>query len=183
MNQSLRLAFLATAMAATSTLAVAKPHPAPPPPPAPTPAPAPAPLQIGTDVGSFSFSGTGDETFYVKLDPGSYVITGTLVGTPAAGSNGYNVTSASLENGASLDTFEKLGRNDYSEAPYALTVVTTADLFLKVNTNANNNTGTYRGTLTVSDAPLASVVPETGTAALLLAGLGVLGISARRRRV
>jgi PEP-CTERM motif len=177
MNTNLRLAFLTTAMAAISTLAAAKP--------APAPAPAPAPLQIGTDVGSFSFSGAGDETFYVTLAPGSYVITGSLLGVPTDRGNGYNVNSATLKSGAAPDdAFEQSGRNDYTEDPYAFTVVTTTNLFLDVvaNLNTHNNTGTYQGTLTVTGTPLASAVPEPATTALLLAGLGVLGISARRCR-
>ena len=175
MNKSLHLAFLATAMAATSTLAVAKP-----------PAPAPAPVQqsIGTDVGSFSFTGTAADEFYVTLDPGKYVITGTL-GASAGSSNSYNITSASLDGGASPDAFEQLSRNSYSEDPYVFTVATATRLFLDVKTNANNNhnTGGYTGTLTVADFTPAPAIPEPATTALLLAGLGVLGISARRRRV
>lgn len=176
MNKSLHLAFLATAMAATSTLAVAKP-----------PAPTPVQQSIGTDIGSFSFTGTDADLFYVTLDPGKYVITGTL--SASAGSSGsYNITSAKLDSGAFSDTFEQKSgtdsRNKYVEDPYVFTVATTTRLFLDVNTNANNhrNTGGYTGTLTVADFTPAPAIPEPATTALLLAGLGVLGISARRRR-
>jgi hypothetical protein len=169
MNKSLHLAFLAAAMAAASTLAVAKPV-APP-----------APQFIGTDVGTFAFSGTGDGEFYVTLDaPGTYTITGNLDRTVGSATN-FNLSGATVSSGAVTDDFEHDVKNHYFEDAYVFTVVTPGRLLLDIGTNDKSN-GAYTGTLTVANTPVASVVPEPATAALLLAGAGMLGISARRRR-
>ena len=170
MNKSLHLAFLATAMATTSTIAVAKP---------PAPAPAPVPQFIGHDSGTFRISGAADGSlFEVTLDPGTYVITGKI---DTSGPKNYNLTGATLTAGTFSDTFENSNADHYFENPWTFTILRDTTLLLEVNTN-KKNTGSYAGTLTVTGSPLVSAVPETGTAALLLAGLGVLSIAARRRR-
>jgi hypothetical protein len=169
MTKNLRLAFLTAAMAATSMLAAAK-------------APAPAPQFIGTDTGTFDVDGTGDGEFYVTLDtPGQYTITGSIK-TTAGSANSFNLIGVTVTSGGASDSFEHKGSDDYFENPYVITVTTPVQLLLDVNTNDKKN-GAYAGTLTVTGVPLVSAVPETGTAALLLAGLGMLGIFARRRRV
>ena len=171
MNKNLHIAFLATAMAATSTLAVAKP---------PAPAPAPAPQFIGTDVGSFSFSGAGDQEFYVNLDPGQYVVTGDIKTTADSAKN-FNMTGVTLSGPSFSDAFEHQGSDHYFENAYSFTIATATRLLVSVGTNDKSGGG-YDGTLTVAGSELASDVPEPATAALLLAGLGALAISARRRR-
>jgi hypothetical protein len=173
-------------MLATGALAAPKkaPPPPPPPPPAPAPAPAAAPQFIGSDAGSFTFSGADDATFYVTLGPGTYVITGTVDGIPDS-KGGYNVTRATLENSIVNDAFEKPGRNQFSENPYTYTVTSPTRLSVDVftNYNGNHNVGTFNGTLTVREESVATVVPEPATGALLLAGVGLIAFSARRRRI
>jgi hypothetical protein len=171
MNKSLHLAFLATAMAATSTLAAAKPVPAP------TPAPVPS---LGIDAGSWGFSGTGDATFSVTLSKaGTYTITGNLETSSTSATN-FNVSGVTVTGGSVSDSFVHSG-SGYSGDPYVFTITAPGELLLAIATNDKKN-GAYTGTLTVAEAPMASVVPEPATAALLLAGVGMLGISARRRR-
>ena len=183
MNKRLHIAFLAAAMAATCTLAAAKPS-APPPAPQQPPAPAPAPVPqfIGNDIGTFSFSGTADNgEFYVTLDAGTYVITGDIK-TTADSSKNYNLTGATLTSGSLSDPFEHQGADHYFENPYILTVTSPTELLLNVNTN-NKSNGGYDGTVTIAAVPLATDVPEPASALLLLAGVGMLGFSARRRRI
>jgi hypothetical protein len=172
MNKSLHMAFLATVMFATS--AQARPAPAP------APAPAPGPHLLGADAGTFTFYGTGDDSFYVTLDAGKYVITGDIKIT-AASDKSFNLTGASATSGLVSDAFEHQGADHYFEDPYVISVVTPTTLLLSVGTNGKKN-GEYAGTLTVADASVASVVPEPATTALLLAGAGPVGFVARRRR-
>ncbi len=176
MNKSLHLAFLATAMATTSTIASAA---------APL-----TPVPVVPGVTKLTFTGTATEEFDVLLAPGVYEITGTLAGTAdksGKGGNGFNVTGVSLSlegvPGSAGSFAAGTVRDSFLEGKYDFTLFTPTELLLDVATNANKkNAGTYQGTLTVTGSPLVSAVPETGTAALLLAGLGVLSIAARRRR-
>ena len=167
MNQTLRIAFLAAAMLATAAHAV------------PVKAPAPGPQFLGTDIGSFALAGTADGTFYVTLDAGNYVITGDIKTTAASNKN-FNLSGVTVTSGSLIDSFENQGSDHYFEVPYLLTVVAPTKLFLAVDTN--DKKGGYAGTLTIAEAPIASAVPEPTTTALLLAGMVLLGIAARRRR-
>jgi hypothetical protein len=119
--------------------------------------------------------------FYVTLDPGQYVITGDIKTSTDSAKN-FNLTGAMLTGGSFSDAFEQQGADHYFENAYVLTVTTPIHLLLDVSTNDKKN-GTYDGTLTIAAVPEVSVVPEPGMAALLLAGVGMLGFSARRRRV
>jgi hypothetical protein len=168
-NNNLHIAFLAAAMLATATQAALGKAPPPP----------PAPQFLGSDAGTFSLGGTGDKSFYVTLEAGQYVITGDIR-TTAASARNFNLTGVTVTSGAFGDSFEQKGADDYFELPYTLTLLAPANLTLAVSTNDKANGG-YAGTLTIADVPPAAVVPEPAPAVLLLAGLGLLGIAARRR--
>jgi hypothetical protein len=174
MYSSLRIAFLATALLATA--AQAAPKAPPPPPPAP-----PAPQFLGSDAGIFGIAGTADAAFFVTLDAGRYVITGDIRTTSASNKN-FNLTGVTLTSGTASDSFENHGSNDYFENPFTLTLTGSTNLLLAVDTN-DKAKGAYAGSLTIAEVPLAQPVSEPATAAFLLAGVGLLGISARRRRL
>jgi hypothetical protein len=169
MNNNVRIAFLAAAMLATAAHAAPKSPPPPPPPP----------QFLGSDVGTFSVGGTGDASFYVTLAAGEYLITGDI-STTAASNKNFNLTGVTVASGTDSDSFEQKGADNYFEAPYTLTLLAPANLLLAVSTNDKAH-GAYAGTLTIADVPQATLVPEPAPAALLLAGIGLLGISARRR--
>jgi hypothetical protein len=146
-----------------------------------SPPPPPAPQFLGSDVGTFSVGGTGDASFYVTLTAGEYLITGDIRTTAASAAN-FNLTGVTVTSGTVSDSFEQKGADNYFEAPYTLTLLAPANLLLAVSTNDKAH-GAYAGTLTIADVPQATLVPEPAPAALLLAGMGLLGISARRRRL
>jgi hypothetical protein len=135
----------------------------------------------GAAAAAFGIAGTADAAFFVTLDAGRYVITGDIRTTSASNKN-FNLTGVTLTSGTASDSFENHGSNDYFENPYTLTLTGSTKLLLAVDTN-DKAKGAYAGSLTIAEVPLAQPVSEPATAAFLLAGVGLLGISARRRRL
>lgn len=125
-------------------------------------------------VGSFT------DTYTFTLGS-SFSISGTA-STAADGPQNLNFSSLKIFNGANavVATFAgNLGTDlleFYALSPIVLTAGNYSLVVTGVNTPAQ---ASYAGTLAIS----AAVVPEPETYALLLAGLGVVGFVARRRKV
>jgi len=133
-------------------------------------------------VGSSNTATETTLTFQVSSDPGSPAVLagvdfGVLFATPVAASGGsgspslVDVSGSVVSNEAQYDFAGGLAGGETSEV-FSVTY-TTADLFVGQNVNFTIDDGG------LSNAP-ASIIPEPGTAMLLLMGLAGVGLSRRR---
>jgi hypothetical protein len=123
-------------------------------------------------------------------------ITGLTVGNSYTYSFNYAANGGSLAftyntspGGHNSNNWMQLtGLNPTSSLPfqsYSTTFVagsTTLAIGFSSITNANFGTGGYVASGTIDDVKLVTAVPEPGETAMLLAGLGVIGLIVRRRR-
>lgn len=137
--------------------------------------------------GSGSFAGSA-ETNTFKLDLSDYVVTDlTALVTANYLGAGYNVTGATFD-GISFSPQANVstpsGGFDYWT--YQATSVTSTEHEIIIYGNAiGGSTAGFTGSVSVANAPIVPpplpAVPEPETYAMLLAGLGLLGVVARRR--
>lgn len=136
------------------------------------------PQQLGTGTGTYTFSDNRDRAWYVTLGPGTYDFTSSVV------SDGFDLTNVWLSyskdmkccHANDIDQFDMNSPTNWSEAYGPLTLTQTTDVYVDVNTNLGKLTnGHYDGRLLITS------VPEPGSVPLLLAGLGLVGLVARRR--
>jgi len=140
------------------------------------------PESLGSGPGSYTFSDNHDRGYYVTLDPGTYTFDSEVV------ASGFDLITVWLSyspdhnpggpRGNDIDTFDKVSALDWTEH-YTPLVVTTpgTQVYVDVNTHLGKLTnGQFNGRLVVTQ------VPEPAGAALLAAGLGLLGFVGKRRR-
>ena len=139
-------------------------------------------VDLGAGPGTFNLTGGGDTTFEFDLGPGQYtasLLLDTDISTFAKVwvSNGSDFVFGPGD----IAAFLRLGgtrargalnRNVNSPQTYYLHVDWNEPLL------AGASTGAFHGTLSITSA-----VPEPATGAMLLAGMGALGLVARRRRM
>lgn len=139
------------------------------------------PTDLGTGPGTYSFSDNHDSAWYVTLDPGTYILNSAVT------SSGFDLNdvwfSMSKDHkcctGNDIADFHEFSPNDFAWSVPTFTVTQTTKLYVDIDTHFGQSTdGKFNGTLVIAEAP---PVPEPATPALLLAGLGLLGIVSRRR--
>lgn len=138
------------------------------------------PVDLGTGPDTYTFSSNHDQGFFVTLGPGAYDIQSVVSAT------GFDLIEVWLSyskdhksnNGNDIDTFTEVTPTYWTEAYGPLVLTETTAIFVDVNSHLGKlSGGVYDGRLIITPA-----VPEPATVPLLLAGLGLLGVVARRRR-
>jgi hypothetical protein len=132
--------------------------------------------------GSFAFEGTKDTSFYVVLDAGTYSFESSVTASGEKLAAVWLSFSQNKNDDGKDDIVAFSGnaaQNEFGGTYSPLVLTKATKVFLDVNTilGKNAKNGSFDGTLTVT-----SSVPEPATAALLLAGLGMMGFVGRRRR-
>jgi len=146
-----------------------------------------APVSLtGTDDpvhgGSFTLDGTKDASFYVVLDPGTYTFSSSVDATDEELKRVWVSYTHNKNQGHKDDIFSLTGDasgTSYSGSFSDLVVTEPTKVYLVVDTlwGKHSKGGHFQGTLDITSA-----VPEPTTAALLLAGLGMMGFIGRRQR-
>ncbi|MFN0186620.1 MAG: FxDxF family PEP-CTERM protein [Aquabacterium sp.] len=119
-----------------------------------------------SSVSGLALVGGDDVITFDSLMPGNYDFTLTLSGQWLTITNAHlnGITGTIIDSGR----WTFIGIDGVTVSPLVLTLTGTRD----------RSSALYSGELTVT-----AVVPEPGTYALMLAGLGAVGFVARRRRV
>lgn len=118
------------------------------------------------------------DTYTFTLAGSSFLTVGS-VDSSAIGSQDIDFTSIMLMQGANtMATFANMGTDAQEHYTLSQTLLTAGSYSIVVSGTQTPGAASYAGNLAVVAAP----VPEPETYALLLAGLGVLGFVARRRR-
>jgi hypothetical protein len=130
---------------------------------------------LGGGTGTFGITGDHDSSWYVTLGPGTYTFTSAISGGVA--DDIWLSTSGDAtphETNDYTDFTSNVGGTAWNLSSYTLTLTQATQVF--VNIDMHKKVAAFDGSLTVS------AVPEPATGALLLAGLGLMGFVARRRR-
>jgi len=137
------------------------------------------PTQLGTGPGQYSFTDNHDSAWYVTLGPGTYSFSSTV------SSVGFDLTEVWLSTSKDhkcchandYGDLNQVSPTQWSTLSQPLVLTQTTDVYLDVNTHLGKLTdGNFAGSVWVAQ------VPEPASAALLLAGCGLLGLVAVRRR-
>jgi hypothetical protein len=138
------------------------------------------PMNLGSGPGTYTFGNiNNDSALFVALAPGTYDLTSTVTSTGFDLDSVWYSTSKDRKNngGNDLLIFTENSPTNWSGTLKSFTVTAPTNLFVDVDTHLGKGTaGSFNGTLTISP------VPEPATSALLLAGLGLLGLVTLRRR-
>jgi hypothetical protein len=139
------------------------------------------PTQLGTGPGSYTFSGNNDSAWFVSLAAGTYNV-GSLVtetGDIDLTTVWFSTSKDHNPGGANdLGNFTQTGQV-FTGALSPLVFTAPTNLYVDINTNlGKNSTGMFNGALAIAAVP----VPEPSSMVLLLAGLGLLGVTGLRRR-
>jgi len=138
------------------------------------------PVDLGTGPGTYDFGSSHDQSFFLTLGPGSYVFDSTVT------SQGFDLVAVWLSyskdmkpgHGNDIDTFDSITPSSWTEVGFGPLVLTQAtQIYIDVDTKFGKKfDGAFDGHLVVSS------VPEPATVPMLLAGFGIVGWLARRRR-
>jgi PEP-CTERM motif len=139
-------------------------------------------VDLGAGPGTFNLTGGEDTTFEIDLGAGQYtasLLLDTDISTFAKVwvSNGSDFV---FGDPGDIAAFLRLG-GTRARGTLDRTVTSPQTFYIHVDWNepllAGSSTGAFSGTLNITSA-----VPEPATGAMLLAGMGALGLVARRRR-
>lgn len=151
------------------------------------------PITLTLNGATYSGTFTGDQsTNEFTLDLSALGLSGSVyIGTSLLTANslmgsGYDISAATFDGNAftaAIDTTTQFGSVDYWY--YTGPVNSTGTYTLVVDGTALNN-GSFTGSIAVSSTPITpplAPVPEPESYAMMLAGLGAIGLLARRRRL
>lgn len=125
--------------------------------------------------GPITFSGERDSSWYVTLDPGQYAFTSDVTGGLANDVWLSFGGDTSVHGANDIAEFTPSNGNVTWDLANQVVNITAPGTRVFVNIDLTARTAPFTGTLSVS------AVPEPASAALLLAGLGMLGFVGRRR--